>query len=137
MLGTKEALMHVSRSTTDADILFKFLLKKIPSICAIQKIPDLPKPKQKQKQKSFLAFWVWHATRLPSKVNSVLILRYCTCKVSGCSLPSDNVNQLEMEAISLWFNQCMAHQNLHHKNSLPKLVGNLAYFNQLQNGKGG
>ena len=134
MLGTKEAHMHVSHSTTDADILFIFLLKKIPSICAKQKIPDLPK--QKQKQKSFLAFWVWHATRLSSKVNSVLILRYCTCKVSGSyhliMLTNWRWRQFPYDLTNAWHIRTWQ-----HKNSLPKLVGNLAYFNQLQNGKGG
>ena len=36
-LGTKEAFMVVSCSTTNREILFKFLLKEILSICAKQK----------------------------------------------------------------------------------------------------
>ena len=68
--------------------------------------------KKKKKKEAFLAFWVWHATRLPSKLKSVLILRCCNCKVSGRILPYDNVNRLEMKAISLQLNVCMTHQNL-------------------------
>ena len=65
-----------------------------------------------QNLKSFLAFWAWHATRLPSELKSVLILRCSNCKVSVRSLPYDIVNQLEMKAISLQLNVCMTHQNL-------------------------
>ena len=85
MLGTKEALTLVSRSTTTREILFKF-----------------QQSKKKKNKKNKKGFWVWLETRLPSKLKSAPILRYCTGKASSCSLPCDNVNQLEVEeAISL------------------------------------
>ena len=62
MLGTKEAPILVSCSTTNRKILFKFLLKK-----------SFPYGKTEEQMK-FPCIWVWRATRQSSKLKSVLIL---------------------------------------------------------------
>ena len=67
-----------------------------------------------QNKKNPFHMWITENSWLTQKIPDMQLGYHCTCKckLSGCSLPCDNVNQLEMEAISQRLNICITHQNL-------------------------